>query len=395
MKTLCVLPWTHLATHPNGLVSPCCVANYENGVCFSRTNNDVLNLGHNTIDEIMNSDSFTEIRRKMKNGEKPIECMGCYRDEENGIESKRMQENKNFTVNNLFLKQEKFPLRFVELRLGNVCNIKCLTCNPMSSSKWIEDVKKLPELQDNDHYNYSEFTSKWYRNKDWYDQLLEHSEQLELIYINGGEPTLIKEHFYFLEKLIENDRAKNIQLLYNINLTLMPEKFIEMLKEFKHVKMQLSIDDLEQRNYYIRYPSQWDVIMKNMETIKNEKFQTSITQTVSVYNICNVSNFYKFFNDIKIESNIVHSPNFLHVSNLPKELKVLAEHQINEIPDTAINYKTNNPFSNKSNKIKLLHELNRAPTASNEKQTLDFIRMMDKVRNHNIVDFLPEFGGIV
>jgi len=386
MKTACVLPWVHLATHPNGLVSPCCVANYENGICFARSTNadgvtDILDLSVNSIDEIMNSDSFTEIRRKMKKGEKPIECNGCYKDEENGIESKRQRENKRFTVEKHFLQKEKFPLKFVELRLGNVCNIKCLTCNPMSSSKWIEDVKKLPELQKMDHYNYSDYANKWFRRKEWYEQLLEHCESLEEIYINGGEPTLIKEHFYFLEKLIELDRAKNISLLYNINVTLLPEKFLDLLREFKHVKMQLSIDDIGDRNYYIRYPSDWADVLKNVEVIKQENFEISITQTLSTLNICNIGNFFNFFSDTHIEVNMVYSPNFLHISNLHENLKPLALDQI---------YMLSDQFT----KNKVLYELNRSPLSSVQ-NGINFINMMDKVRNLDIKDFLPEYRKVL
>ena len=94
LDTLCSLPFTHLATHPNGLVTPCCNANYDNGISFARTNEQILSLNDNTIEDIMNSDSFTEIRKKMMNGEKPIECIGCYRNEENGFKSKRIEENE-------------------------------------------------------------------------------------------------------------------------------------------------------------------------------------------------------------------------------------------------------------------------------------------------------------
>lgn len=381
MKTLCVLPFTHLATHPNGLVSPCCVANYENGVCFSRTNKKVLNLSDNTIDQIMNSDSFTEIRRKMLNDERPVECIGCYKDEDNGIESKRQRENSRFTIEEYFLQKEKFPLKFVELRLGNVCNIKCLTCNPMSSSKWIEDVKKLPELQKMDHYNYSDFTSKWFRNKEWYEQLLNHCDSLEEIYINGGEPTLIKEHFYFLEKLIELGVSKNISLLYNINVTLLPEKFLELLREFKHVKIQLSVDDIGERNYYIRYPSEWHTITDHISVIRKETFDISITQTLSILNICNIGNFFKFFHDIPVEVNMVYSPNFLHVSNLHENLKSLATDQISMI---------NDEFT----KNKVTYELNREPLSTVE-NGINFINMMDKVRKLDVKNYLAEYRNVL
>jgi hypothetical protein len=40
---------------------------------------------------------------------------------------------------------------------------------------------------------------------------------LKLLFINGGEPTLIKQHWAYLEKLIKAGLAENIEIKYNIN----------------------------------------------------------------------------------------------------------------------------------------------------------------------------------
>lgn len=379
LKTICALPFTHLATHPNGLVSPCCIANFENGVCFSKTNNKVLTLGQDTVDGIMNSDSFTEIRRKMLNNERPIECIGCYKVEDNGLKSKRIEENTKY-LHKITLNESlpNIQLKFIELRLGNVCNIKCLTCNPMSSSKWIEDVKKFTEVIDKDHYNYEDYKSNWFKDTKWYDELLGHSDELEEIYINGGEPTLIKEHFYFLEKLIELDRAKNISLIYNINCTNLPDKFLELLRKFKHVKLQLSIDDVEERNHYVRYPSNWETVFSNYNKLNEEKFEITITQTVSILNICNVGNFRNFFKKEQIDYNFVYSPNYLHVSNLQSELKEIALQQIEML--------------NQQDRGRFYYELDSKPYDDEmSKKSLRFITMMDTIRGLNIKTYLKEY----
>lgn len=377
-KTLCVLPFTHLATHPNGLVTPCCIANYENGISFSRSNNTLLNLNDNSLDEIMKSDSFTLLRENMLAGRRPIECVGCFKTEDAGFESKRIQENKKYLTDGITAtSNEKFQFKFIELRLGNVCNLKCLSCNPMSSTKWIEDVKKMVVVPDKDHYNYENYVTEWYRDLRWYDSLLEHCDKLECVYINGGEPTLIKEHFYFLDKLIEKGLSKNIELIYNINCTNLPEKFINCLKYFKEVKLQLSIDDIGDRNYYIRYPASWDKIEENLRILNSETFNLSITQTISILNICNVYEFSKYFSDRKIEYNFVYTPKYLHISNLHPKLKKIAEEEISKLSD-------------ETSKNKLLSELYTQDTGDYE-PGLNFIKMMDSIRNLSICNFLHEY----
>lgn len=377
---LCSLPFMHLSTHPNGLVTPCCNANYENGISFSKTGHKVLTLGQDSIEDIINSDSFIEMRRKMLNNERPIECAGCYKSEDNGLVSKRIEENIKYLsdITEFDCYIPKINLKFIELRLGNMCNSKCLTCNPMSSSKWESDVKKFTEMFDRDHYNYKKFQSNWYMNKDWYDELLLYCDDLEEIYINGGEPTLIKEHYYFLEKLIELKKEKNISLIYNINCTNVPVKFLKLLRQFKHVELRLSIDDIEDRNYYIRYPSKWNDVFNNYKKLKNENFDITITQTISNLNICNVGNFREFFRNDRIDYNFVYNPKYLHVSNLTPKLKELAYKQIDMLDE--------------KDKGKFKFEIESKTYNEKDFDTaLRFFNMMDKIRNLKITEYLNEY----
>ena len=61
---------------------------------------------------------------------------------------------------------------------------------------------------------------------------------MEVLYINGGEPTLIKAHWNYLRKLVDSGRSKNIILWYNINMTNLPEE-ITLWKEFKEAEFVL------------------------------------------------------------------------------------------------------------------------------------------------------------
>ena len=112
---------------------------------------------------------------------------------------------------------------------------------------------------------------------------MKHCDKVKTFYINGGEPTLIKQHFAFLEKLVELGKT-DIKLWYNINMTNMNDKVIDLWRKFDNVKVSCSIDDLGDRNYYIRYPSDWDTVIKNFKRLKEENFELDVTQTVSWMN---------------------------------------------------------------------------------------------------------------
>ena len=97
-KTLCVLPWMHLATHPNGGASLCCRSNHNDAISWAKKQgtNSLVTLDDDSLEDIINSPKFIKVRQDMIDGRRPIECEGCWRDEDSGLESKRQYENKRW-----------------------------------------------------------------------------------------------------------------------------------------------------------------------------------------------------------------------------------------------------------------------------------------------------------
>jgi MoaA/NifB/PqqE/SkfB family radical SAM enzyme len=159
-------------------------------------------------------------------------------------------------------RMENVQFEFVELRLGNVCNVACRTCNPASSSKWRNDYDKLKAAVNFKINPYDDMEGfRWPEREDFWEDLLKHCDGVKTFYINGGEPTLIKQHFKFLERLANLGRT-DVKLWYNINMTNLNEDIIELWRKFDNVKISCSIDDLGDRNEYIRYPTKWDDVMR-------------------------------------------------------------------------------------------------------------------------------------
>ena len=332
----CVLPWIHLATHPIGTVTPCCITDMTNAVSTAAKEHDTaqhLFLSKDTLDDIANSVRFNQVRKEMMNGESPKICQKCYKYDQGGVKSKRVESNTKFEQ---YIK-ECLPntnpdgslinvnYRYIELRLGTVCNLKCITCNPFSSNRWNQDLEALKGTEFEKDYFNIEVKNEWYRDHNFYDELYSKSKGLKEIWINGGEPTLIKEHTYFLEKFINDGTSKDVDLHYSLNCTQFPDKFIEIWKNFNKVRIQLSIDDLGNRNEYIRFPSDWNIIHNSFQKIlqyKNE-FDLEVCQTISSLNVMNIDNFKKFTldNDIIVSHNFVHYPSHLQVNLIPDEYK--------------------------------------------------------------------------
>lgn len=383
---MCVLPWMHLASHPNGGVSLCCRSNHTNAVSWAKDSGttNLLTLSNASISEIMNSETFIRVRQSMIDGARPIECEGCWRDEDANIESKREYENKRWAhiiptlEKTAVLKDPSY--KYVELRLGNVCNNACITCNSFSSSKWYADEvkisKKLPWFTLRPLENF-----KWFDDPDFYFHLAEHSQEVEEIYINGGEPTLIKAHFEYLNHLLEFGVAENVHLVYSLNMMDIPDRLVELWKGFKKVTVNCSVDDVGDRNFYIRWPSKWEdtiASIAKLNTVPNVYWH--VTQTVSILNIANLAPLDDWLMTTygkRPSHNFVLYPDYLSLSAIPAtikdDLKALYAGKFDDQTRADL-------FA----KIDILHD----PACTIKAR--DFIMTLDQSRKLNYQDYIPE-----
>lgn len=390
-NTLCVLPWMHLATHPNGGCSLCCRSNHTNAISWAKMENSssLATFDNANIDQIINSKKFVEVRQAMIYGERPIECEGCWRDEDSGIQSKRQYENERWA--HIIDQLEKSAIirrpnyRYIELRLGNVCNNACLTCNSYSSSKWYPDEKKIAKelswfkLRPLENF-------KWFEREEFYDELTKYSEGVEEIYINGGEPTLIKAHFRYLRNLIDNGTAQKVHLVYSLNMMDIPDNLVELWKSFKKVTVNASIDDFNERNYYIRYPTQWNETVTSIEKLnKVSNVYWHVTQTVSILNILTLDMLGNWLetNYGKVpHHNYVLYPDYLSLAALPESYKIKVKE-----------YYTDKLSEHQRNELYAKLQIDYDPTLL--KKASEFINAVDKARNLNYINYIPELGEIL
>lgn len=390
-KTFCPLPWTHLATHPQGGVSLCCESDMtdRNSDAYDIVNGEreFKSLNTDSFEKIFNSDYFKTVRKEFLNNQIPDACKKCFEYEKLGLRSKRLLESDrlNFSIDDAIkitrddgsLDSVKFE--FIELRLGNHCNLACRTCNPISSTKWIKDWEAL-------HFEKfyiprTEFN--WPLDENFWNRLCEHSASTRFIYINGGEPLLIDKHLNYLQFLIDNNYSQNISLMYSTNSTVVNDLYIDAWTKFKHVDICLSIDDIEDRNEYLRYPSKWNKTMEcyqwflNLNTYSN--INVRIMQTVSIMNIYYLKEFYEFFKDVNISRNYVNFPEYYSPKNLTREMKnaVLEKHK-------------SMPFE-----TELTNLLSADGDESRFKEFLSYNERLDVIRNEKFSSIFTEWSKII
>jgi MoaA/NifB/PqqE/SkfB family radical SAM enzyme len=345
-KTFCILPWTHMATYTDGTALLCCVA---------KPFKNKTNLNEQTIKEVWNGQLFRDTRLKMLRGEEVDNCAACYEEEAMGINSHRLVENyiwykklgKSY-VDSLVDKTKhdgsvSYDYITLDLRLGNTCNLQCVMCRPVDSSKWVKNAGVLSNELTTDakwdwQYKLQDYSSKnfdWYKDPDFLDSFYQSAGNIKHIIFGGGEPLYIKEHKEIIRKLVELGFSKNIELRYHTNGTIYDQEVVDLWAQFKLVEVMISIDGLGQVNEYIRYPSKWNDIENNLRLYDDtpDSVDPKVLCTVQALNIAYLPEFADWLLDQNFKKigkksqegifhpGVLHYPLYLNPKVLPQKTK--------------------------------------------------------------------------
>jgi hypothetical protein len=368
-ETFCILPWVHLSTRPDGSMRVCCTANassvgptndkeYGGQVGILKTEDGKpSNLNVSDFLTSWNSTYMKNVRLQMLNGEKPPSCMKCYKEEAAGHNSKRMWETEYWrqrvNLDKLIENTNKDgsvppQLAYIDLRFGTKCQLACVMCSPHDSSGWIKDykaifpavknesLKETMQWENKGSYNGSSYN--WHKqNPTFWKQFYEQIPNMQQIYFAGGESLIIEEHYEILEECIRQGYAKNLELRYNSNGVEWREDLFDLWKEFKLVRFHYSVDDIFERNEYIRYPSKWkrtEEVFHILDKETSDNVEITIACAVQALNVYYLPDFIKWkleqnFNKINmwpfgaggINYHFVYHPPQLNVKVLPSWFK--------------------------------------------------------------------------
>lgn len=379
--TFCVLPWMHIATTATGNFRVCCNSKPGDNL-IRKDDNKPYKIANDDISDAWNSETYSTIRQQMLNGEQPAMCTRCFREESVGIKSARINANNRWKKDIEYTENPPLNITYVDIRLSNLCNLKCRMCNPYSSNMWLKEWAKVEDALSEEEYNRLK-TMDWPSKDKVWKNLFSLSHTIEEIYLTGGEPTIIKEQHKLLDYFIQSDTAKNIKLKYNTNLTNVPAELIEKWKCFKQVQLNCSIDATGKLDRYIRYPSSWDKIVENFETIRQlPNAGIEIHCTVQMYNILRLPELIDWATPYghKIYFNILNHPDYLNVRVLPAHLKDQATAQLQ-------------PYLHLDKVQGIIDYMNAEDWNDKYNKFLSYTNALDTSRDENLFDLIPEFSN--
>jgi MoaA/NifB/PqqE/SkfB family radical SAM enzyme len=332
-KTICMLPWVSIETSPIGTARPCCLAIEE----ITKHDGTKYDLNECTLTEIYQSEYMQKLRQQFRAGDKPSTCNRCWDEEAAGRTSKRQHSKirlKHLVDQVDYNNDVPDQLWFIDLKLGNICNLKCRICGSWSSSSWaVEEIAYLPGIDKKTHLAYKHLKKgMWPRNPDtnFWNNMRDLIPNIQYMEFTGGEPFMIEEHFELLRFAVETGHAKHIDIHYNTNGTQWPDAE-DIWKEFNLVEIAFSIDNVGDRFEFERFGARWQEVNSNIDRFHSlrdstKKFWTQLCLTVNIQNVYYLDELInwattKNFNNVYF--NMLHSPDHMSIANLTPHAKTI------------------------------------------------------------------------
>jgi len=391
----CVLPWVSIEASPIGTVRPCCLAIDE----IVDDSGNKFKLNQASFQEIQNSKHMVSLRQEFLQGKQPQTCRRCWNEERAGRTSKRMHtldRLKHMGISEDWTTDAK-PLMFLDLKLGNICNLKCRICGSWSSSQFATEelnfIIDKEEKKNSFHYQMLR-DGAWPRESEqFWSQLDSAMSEVRYIEFTGGEPFMIREHFDLLQRLIDRGHAHQIEIHYNTNGTQYPEQAEEIWQYFKHVEVAFSIDDIGSRFEYQRTNAVWSEVCNNIKRFKdmrerNLNMTLQVCCTINVFNVMYLEDVAQWIDTQDFDFvywNMLHDAYYFSIGTMPTEAKKLTTQRLQQakIPD------------------KFRAEVDRIIDFMNNGASLDgqLLRMkiedLDFKRQQRLGDYLPELAQAI
>jgi radical SAM protein with 4Fe4S-binding SPASM domain len=391
--TFCVLPWMHLYVGTDGNVLPCCVADHQH---------PMGNIEEHSIDNIAKSSAFNQLRKNMLSGLRSKECNRCYTQEDAGLPSIRQGHNKiwkNIKQDNLNQDGtiDKFDPVYLDIRLNNICNLKCRMCSGYFSSAIAQEEVVLFGKKES-----VQSSLKLQQRNLGLIEILQYVPTVETIYFAGGEPLLTSEHYEILDALIACGNT-DLEITYNTNfttLTYQDRNVLDLWKQFSNITIGASLDAEGAVAEYIRHGTKWSTIESNLELVKSQcpHINFTVTSTVGLLNVDNLIRFQQHWHtsetlDIsKFSQTIMISPEHLTLSALPLDHKQRLKQTINH----------HIAWCKENNAKELAKQwtdvLNYMLSKDNSHSMAEFKRLttiMDQHRNESLEKAIPELANLL
>ena len=395
MSNFCVAPFLHMYVHKNEGPRVCCMSTetaFQNMKLFKELGSDLKKL--------WSSDYYKDLRRSFLKNERLDICDKCWQIEDSGGKSDRQRFNETYRdviVPNVATGNQYDAPLDLDIRPGNLCNLACRMCGPVSSSQ-IEKERNNKKIL-NPVWGYGSIPKTEVYDKEYnIDFLLSQADKGDRIKFLGGEPTIMPEVDKFLDTLIEREWF-HVPLHFTTNCTNNTKRFIDKITRFTSLSFNYSVDGIGPVLEYIRHPVKSEAINKNVPLYDNlpGNRYSEISFTYQAYNFFHLIDFINWSNSIGVYTRpeILRWPESLSYKSIPLQIR---EKRLPLYMKMLENMEVKEPLTKKEVLEKAMPVLVGMHDDKEEYPLIELARrtkLLDIARNQHIKDYIPELWELI
>jgi len=350
------------------------------------------------MNSFWNGRPMRELRRKFLAGEQPEGCKVCFAKEQSGGQSHRQKFNrllrKHFPSFPQSDFQEVAELKLLRLSLstGNICDLKCRTCNPRHSSKWIQEVKSLSTEDRQLVQNWIHWTDEnpWSAKAEYLAELVLSQPDLKHLTIQGGEPLVSPEFVPFLKKLVEAGVASGLEINLATNGGKLSQILISLMQNFKRCYLNLSVDGPPGVHDYVR-GADFSHVENALQLLAPSSIDVIVAFTLSALNALDLPEFLDCMEQIRtripriqLSIGTIFSPSSLQLRKLSKaSLEDLIQKIDNHRSLWAKDF------------LPILSSASQKATDSAGLDLLGYVEFLDRTRKQSAQESVPRLADIL
>jgi MoaA/NifB/PqqE/SkfB family radical SAM enzyme len=415
-KSFCVYAWTHMMVTASGKPVrgeywPCCNwTPHNDNILHSKG----FNVKESTIADFWQSNEMNKIRSMMLDGKPVAGCQACYDEERNGTASLRQQENNGWSrhkdlpnIHNTIKRWQDTgfcpePVS-IDINFSSLCNLKCRMCFSGLSSELAKEQWGIIQKEGWDvNHELMRFQKDDLeiidhgKNNQLMNELYDQFKDIKRIYLKGGEPTLLQTMYDYLNYPVDQGQAEEIQIKFNTNMTNVQKRFVQLMDRFKKVDLTMSIDGVGDVQEYIRAPSKWKAIDKNITYFieNNHKADLMVSPCWQIYNLFYIKEHLEYFDKLNKKRKVEVTPILLdfpmhyRIDTLPFDVREQAIDKVKECFTLEIS-KQPTLYKKLYTLLKMLQDT-KQNVEKHMNQFVQVTKLYDKHRNQSIEKSLPE-----
>jgi len=383
-------------------------------------NGHIGSIYRDSLHDLWNATEIVQVRAAMARGEKPAACRLCWEREAAGGASRRLVNNSIYRQAGGRLAIEELPAEgaatgyvldrkpdWFILELGNVCNLKCRSCNGLSSSRiaadpihdsWTRD-SQAPASGPSSGLRLQlapAGTTKWFKDVDAVaDMIASGADGNAILSLMGGEPFLIDSTWNLLSALVDRGIAQRLYVGIATNGQQRSAELEKLAPSFRGFGLTVSIDAYGKLYEYLRHGGTWRNLVDNLRWFRDlPNVHVSALPTLQNGNVLDMVNLLRFLDGEKLSLgyNVLSWPAFLRPNNLPTGVRRIALARLRGYLDaecTPANVPVVRAYCN------ILEEAGDTFDANLFAEFMTFTNDLDASRGENLASASPELAALI